>query len=293
MSVAQAEVTVRRRSGQLPIFAAGAADPSPADLSGLLIGPGQVVRMGGTARVSVVVDAPWRVHALAAELGLRGLGMQWEPSSVEGHFGVRTAYAGVLAPLSAIWLKGAVKAPPGGFLLDGVRLRLWFTAAGQASPDSSELLLRLGANDEACWKPAVRALAILGFPAEVTMITRRERAVPRQRTEALVEALEAGETVIDGTDPDDREGRISDGSMDEIVDEHIDEPMDELIDQPRDEPVAETVLEGEPEAVASVLPPAEPVRGPALRISGRRRIRRFAELIGEPLPAVPPDAWPA
>jgi hypothetical protein len=187
--------------GQLPIFGAASADPSPADLAGLLIGPGQVVRMGGTARVSIVVDAPWRVHVLAAELRTRGLGMQWEPSSVEGHFGVRTSYSGVLAPLSALWLRGAVKAPPAGFALDGVCLRLWFTAAGAIAAESPALLLRMGANDEQCWTPAVRALAGLGLPAEA-------------------------------------------------------------------------------------------VKGPALRISGRRRLRRFAELIGEPLSSVPTGAWP-
>lgn len=195
-------LAVRPSRGQLPIFAAASADPGPGDLAGLLIGPGQVVRMGGTARVSVVVDAPWRVHALDAELRRRDLAMQWEPSTVEGHYGVRTSYSGVLAELSARWLRGAVKAPPSAFLLDGVRLRLWFTAAGTVTPDSPELLLRLGQNDEQCWTPAARALAVLGFPVEAA-------------------------------------------------------------------------------------------RGPALRISGRRRIRRFAELIGEPLPVVPLTAWPA
>jgi len=192
-----------RLAGQLPFFAAASADPIPGDLSGLLIGPGQVVRMGGTARVSIVVDAPWRVHALAAEFRLRGLGMQWEPSSVEGHFGVRTSYSGTLASLSALWLRGAVKAPPAGFLLDGLRLRLWFTGAGSLSPDGTEVLLRMGASDELCWKPAARALAALGLP-----------------------------------------------------------------------------------------PDATPARGPALRVAGRRRLRRLAELIGEPISAVPPDVWP-
>ena len=54
----QAQRVVRRLAGQLPFFAAASADPIAGDLSGLLIGPGQVVRMGGTARVSIVVDAP-------------------------------------------------------------------------------------------------------------------------------------------------------------------------------------------------------------------------------------------
>ena len=190
-----------RLAGQLPFFAAASADPIPSDLAGLLIGPGQVVRMGGTARVSIVVDAPWRVHALAAELRMRGLGMQWEPSSVEGHFGVRTSYTGTLAPLSALWLRGAVKAPPAGFLLDGLRLRLWYTGAGCVNDDGTEIQLRLGASDEHCWKPAARALDALGLPAETT------RA--------------------------------------------------------------------------------------ALKIAGRRRLRRFAELIGEPVSSVPPGVWPA
>jgi hypothetical protein len=190
-----------RLAGQLPFFAAASADPIPGDLAGLLIGPGQVVRMGGTARVSIVVDAPWRVHALAAELRLRGLGMQWEPSSVEGHFGVKTSYSGTLSPLSALWLRGAVKAPPAGFLLDGVRLRLWFTGAGTLSADGAEVLLRVSASDELCWKPAVRALDALGLPADAA-------------------------------------------------------------------------------------------KGPALRIAGRRRLRRFVELSGDPISAVPPGAWP-
>jgi hypothetical protein len=193
----------RRPAGQLPFFGAASGDPVAADLSGLLIGPGQVVRMGGTARVSIVVDAPWRVHALAAEFRLRGLGMQWEPSSVEGHFGVRTSYSGTLASLSALWLRGAVKAPPAGFLLDGLRLRLWFTGAGILNADGDEVLLRVGTSDELCWKPAVRALDALGLPVDPT-----------------------------------------------------------------------------------------PARGPALRVSGRRRLRRLAELIGEPVTTVPPDAWP-
>jgi hypothetical protein len=141
------------------------------------------------------------VHALAAELRLRALGMQWEPSSVEGHYGVRTSYTGALAPLSALWLRGAVKAPPAGFLLDGLRLRLWFTGAGSLNEDATGILLRLGTSDEHCWKPAARALDALGLPAEAT------RA--------------------------------------------------------------------------------------ALKISGRRRLRRFAELIGEPISSVPSAAWPA
>jgi hypothetical protein len=64
---------------QLSIFGVEAAEPSPADLAGLLAGPGRIGRMGGTARVSIRVDAAWRVHVLVAELVSRGLVVTWLP----------------------------------------------------------------------------------------------------------------------------------------------------------------------------------------------------------------------
>ena len=56
--------------------------------------------MGGTARVSVVVDAAWRVHVLVAEFAARGLAATWVATADE-HLGVRTAYARGLASLAA------------------------------------------------------------------------------------------------------------------------------------------------------------------------------------------------
>jgi hypothetical protein len=64
---------------QLSVFGVEAAEPSPADLAGLLAGPGRIGRMGGTARVSVRVDAAWRVHVLVAEVVSRGLVVTWLP----------------------------------------------------------------------------------------------------------------------------------------------------------------------------------------------------------------------
>ena len=64
---------------QLAFFGADTTEPSPADLAGLLAGPGRLGRMGGTARVSVRVDAAWRVHVLIAEFVVRGLAASWEP----------------------------------------------------------------------------------------------------------------------------------------------------------------------------------------------------------------------
>src|SRR2546430_16983263 len=85
--------------------------------------------MGGTARVSVVVDELWRAQVLHAELRTRGLAVTCV-STVEQHIGVRTAYTTVLAPLGVAWLRGAVKVPHPGFGLYGRRMRLWDSSAG-------------------------------------------------------------------------------------------------------------------------------------------------------------------
>jgi hypothetical protein len=83
--VPPAQLTARRSivradlGRQLSIFGAETTEPSPADLAGLLAGPGRLDRMGGTARVSVRVDAAWRVHVLVAELVRRGLVVSWVP----------------------------------------------------------------------------------------------------------------------------------------------------------------------------------------------------------------------
>lgn len=226
---------------QLSLFGTEAADPSPADLAGLLAGPGEMVRMGGTARLSIVVDAAWRVHVLVAELALRGIAATWEATADQRH-AVRTSYASTLAPLALAWLRdrpdgpaddahppvvgrggdvgrsvvgpdGGVdpsvggpvrKRPPAGFHLNGRRLRLWLAAAGVADP--SGFLLRLGPADEPCWGPVGGALAAVGLPAAL---------------------LDAG------------------------------------------------------------------AGGPAYRITGRRRLARLAELVGDRPPAAPPADWPA
>ncbi|MGH3739638.1 MAG: hypothetical protein ACRDT6_29160, partial [Micromonosporaceae bacterium] len=119
-------------NGQLSLLDPELAPPGPEDLEGLLAGPGQIVRLGGTARVSVVVvGAAWRAAALLEEFARRDLAGSQVPTA-DQHIGVRTAYAAALAPLAGRWLRGAVMLPPAGFGLDGRRLRLWALAAGHA-----------------------------------------------------------------------------------------------------------------------------------------------------------------
>ncbi|MEU8821426.1 hypothetical protein [Actinoplanes sp. NPDC048796] len=149
---------------QLPIFGAETTEPSPGDLAGLLAGPGRLGRMGGTARVSVVVDAAWRVHVLVAELVSRGLVVNWrpveasetdnsgepgttpqetgddepteaqitevdEPPEPRPRFEVLTAYSRRLNGLAKAWPEAAAE-----LFLSGPRLRLWVAAAGEPLP---------------------------------------------------------------------------------------------------------------------------------------------------------------
>lgn len=149
---------------QLSLFAAESTDRSPLDLAGLLAGPGQLVRMGGTARVSVVVADEWRALALTAEYAARGLGGDRTPTAEE-HISVRTVYSKELAPLGS-WLRGAVKMPPPDLELDGHKLRLWVIAAGGPG-DNRSYHLPLTATDERSWRAVGAAIARAGLPAEL------------------------------------------------------------------------------------------------------------------------------
>ncbi|GGQ70393.1 hypothetical protein [Couchioplanes azureus] len=137
---------------QLSVFGVEAVDPSLADLAGLLTGPGRLGRMGGTARVSVRVDAAWRVHVLVGELVGRGLVVNWHPVPEQPRaepvdeeageeekartvaFDVVTAYSSRLNGLARSW------PPPGAkIFLNGPRLRLWVAAAGAPRPQGYAL----------------------------------------------------------------------------------------------------------------------------------------------------------
>ena len=149
---------------QLAFFGTEASDPSIADLAGLLAGPAEVSVMGGTARLSVVVDDAWRVHVLVAELGVRGLAASWE-ATADGRHAVRTSYTRILNPLAAAWLDGPAKRPPAGFQLNGRRLRLWLAAAGSVEPP--DVLLHLGPADDGHVAAVGTALAAVGLPSTV------------------------------------------------------------------------------------------------------------------------------
>jgi hypothetical protein len=146
---------------QMSLFSAAAREPQLADLDGLLAGPGQVVRRGPTARISVVVDDGWRVAALAEEMRLVGIEAEQELAE-PGSTTVRTPWLAELRGLADAWTVGAVKRPPDGWVLDGARLRWWCLAAGWGQPGL--YTLALGASDEPAWQPVGAALAAGGVP---------------------------------------------------------------------------------------------------------------------------------
>ncbi|MBQ1049608.1 hypothetical protein KBX50_14185 [Micromonospora sp. C51] len=174
---------------QLVFFGAETGEPSVADLAGLLAGPGEVHRMGGTARLSVVVEAAWRVHVLIAELAQRGVRSSWAPTE-DQRYAVRTAYTRTIVPLAAAWLRGPTQHPPPGFQLDGRRLRLWLAAAGVADPP--DFLLHLGGSDPARWAAVGAALATAGLTGELVEVAPggpAYRIAGRRGTQRLAELV--------------------------------------------------------------------------------------------------------
>ncbi|MGB8503463.1 MAG: hypothetical protein WCE29_14720, partial [Mycobacterium sp.] len=58
---------------QLSFFSAESVPPAVTDLTGVLAAPGQVVLVDTGARLSVVVERPWRAEALAEMMADAGL----------------------------------------------------------------------------------------------------------------------------------------------------------------------------------------------------------------------------
>src|ERR1700752_3375134 len=90
---------------QLSFFSAESVPPAVADLTGLLAAPGQVVAVGEGARLSVVVDRPWRAVALAEMIVEAGL----EPEITrtdENNPLVRTSVDSRLVGIAGEWTRG-------------------------------------------------------------------------------------------------------------------------------------------------------------------------------------------
>lgn len=171
------------------MFSIGVAEPTIADLGGLLAGPGQITLGTGDARLSVLVPQRWRADALAREFAIRDVGVrvrEADPSEfssltdevgtapdattddsagqhrpIEPLYLVRSERTAALVPLVDAWTRGAVKqaaalpAAPGGFL------RCWALASGRR--DAAGYLLGLDPRAEQLHTRLASALSAVGM----------------------------------------------------------------------------------------------------------------------------------
>ncbi|WP_343063940.1 hypothetical protein [Haloechinothrix aidingensis] len=146
---------------QLSFFSAEASAPCVADLAGVLCGHGQIVSFADTAaRLSVVTDEHWRADALAEECAERGI--EAEVTSSDGGYPlVRTAFRADLLAVAQAWSRGAVKAVPAGFMLDGAALRLWMLACGRRAERGYQL--QLDPRAEETHEPLLRRVSAAGL----------------------------------------------------------------------------------------------------------------------------------
>ncbi|QDQ96458.1 hypothetical protein [Tomitella fengzijianii] len=192
---------------QLSLFAAESEEPSPSDLAGLLAAGGHAVATGAGARISIIVDDPWRARAILLMMEQALPAGRPQAAEIletdEGRRLARTDPAPELRRLAGQWQRGAAKRVPDGWTPSARALRAWSLAAGRAV--DGHYLLGLDPHAEQTHQPLAAALARAGIA--VTVIGPRGG-------------------------------------------------------------------------------------GPAVRVTGRRRLARLRENIGDPPPDAPPDAWP-
>ncbi len=176
---------------QLSFFTAESVPPAVADLSGVLAASGQIVMVGARdiagARLSVVVDQPWRASALAEMIHEAGLEPEIARTEEDTPL-VRTAVSELLRPIAADWTRGAVKTVPPRWLPGPRELRAWTLAAG--TPEADRYLLGLDPHAPDTHSPLASALMRVGI-APTLIGTRGGRPAlrisGRRRLSRLVE----------------------------------------------------------------------------------------------------------
>jgi hypothetical protein len=182
---------------QLSFFSAESVPPAVTDLTGVLAAGGQVVLVGGGARLSVVVDRPWRAEAIAEMIDEAGLDPEVSRTDEDTPL-VRTAADSRLVMIAADWTRGAVKTVPPQWLPGPRELRAWALAAG--TPEADRYLLGLDPHAPDTHSPLASALMRVGIAP--TLIGTRGahpalRISGRRRLSRLVENV--------GEPPDDAE----------------------------------------------------------------------------------------
>ena len=172
---------------QLSFFSAESVPPAVADLTGILAAPGQAVLVGSGARLSVVVDAIWRAHALAEMITEAGLQPEIARTDENTPL-VRTTVDARLVGIAGDWTRGAVKTVPAQWLPGPRELRAWTLAAG--TPEFDRYLLGLDPHAPDTHSPLASALMRVGI-APTLIGTRGShpalRISGRRRLSRLVE----------------------------------------------------------------------------------------------------------
>ena len=172
---------------QLSFFSAESVPPAVADLTGVLAAAGQVVTVGGGARLSVVVDAAWRAAALADMISASGLQAEIARTEEDTPL-VRTAVDVRLLGIAGDWTRGAVKMVPPQWVPGPRELRAWTLAAGHT--DADRYLLGLDPHAPDTHSPLASALMRVGI-APTLIGTRGARPAlrisGRRRLSRLVE----------------------------------------------------------------------------------------------------------
>lgn len=186
---------------QLSFFSAESVPPAVTDLTGVLAAAGQVVTVGGGARLSVVVDAVWRAAALADMMTAAGLQAEITRTEEDTPL-VRTAVDARLLGIAAEWTRGAVKTVPAQWLPGPRELRAWTLAAGV--PEADRYLLGLDPHAPDTHSPLASALMRVGI-APTLIGTRGAR--PALRISGRRRLLRLVENV--GEPPEDVEALAS------------------------------------------------------------------------------------
>jgi hypothetical protein len=172
---------------QLSFFSAESVPPAVADLTGVLAAAGQIVMVGSGARLSVVVDQPWRATALAEMIDDAGLISEITQTDEDTPL-VRTAVDVRLRSIADAWTRGAVKTVPPLWLPGPRELRAWTLAAG--GPEADRYLLGLDPHAPDTYSPLASALMRVGI-APTLIGTRGSRPAlrisGRRRLSRLVE----------------------------------------------------------------------------------------------------------
>lgn len=172
---------------QLSFFSAESVPPAVADLTGVLAAPGQIVMVGGGARLSLVVDQRWRAEALAEMIDEASLAAEITHTDEDTPL-VRTAVDERLRAIANEWTRGAVKTVPPLWLPGPRELRAWVLAAG--SPEADRYLLGLDPHAPDTHSPLASALMRVGI-APTLIGTRGARPAlrisGRRRLSRLVE----------------------------------------------------------------------------------------------------------